>query len=66
MLLVLKEGIKEVLLNKSSLLKQLEVKVVDFESKRDVKLASFLVRALEALPGLICDHLVELDLLADL
>ena len=43
LLFVLKEGIKEVLLNESGFLEQLEVKVVDFESKCDVELACFLV-----------------------
>ena len=66
LILILQKCIEEVLLNESGLLKELKVKIVYLESKRHVKLTSFLVRTLETFSRLICYHLIQFDLLADL
>ena len=56
--LVLHERVIEVLLHEACLLEELEVKIIYLEPERQVKLTSFLVRALQAFSGLIGDHLV--------
>ena len=50
-------------LDEARFLKQLEVKVIDFEFKADVKLASLLVRAFKRLSCIVSDNFEELDLL---
>ena len=46
LLLVLEQGIVEVLADQARLLEELEVKALNFESQGDVELSSFLIRAL--------------------
>lgn len=63
---ILLESVEEMLLDKSRLLEELEVEVVDFEAEGQVELADFLIRTFQRFFTLVGDDFKNFDLFVDL